>query len=139
MGGGDAEEGRARRRICFDDLDKEKPEHYQTDLKCGRGRWFKKCSLSYFPCKSFIAHFYLCMRCLVVSNNHYLCTVTRLFHRRNRILFYSNRKQCFQGWSCRSTPAQCGPAWEDSHIITLQWEIEGVCFYIFLKKYFTLW
>lgn len=51
---------------------------------------------------------YLCMRCLALSRNHQLCTVTRYFLRCDKILFYSSRWLCFQGWSCHSTLALYG-------------------------------
>lgn len=114
------EGGCRKRSIYFCEPNKEKSPNHQTDSGCGGGR----------GSACFIPHLYLCMRYLVVSSNLYLYTLTYLFPRYDKIQFYSNRRQCFQGWSCCSTSGQCRAALEDSHTISLGREIEGAHFYI---------
>lgn len=57
------------------------------------------------------------------STNPRLYTPSCCVLRCNKIPVYSNKRRCFQGWSCHSTPAQCEAVLQDPHMTPLGQEV----------------
>lgn len=66
---------------------------------------------------------YLGRRCLCWSTNPRLYTPSCCVLHRKKIPVYSNKRQCFQGWSCHSIPAQCEAVLQDPHMTPLGQEV----------------
>lgn len=66
---------------------------------------------------------YLGRRCSRWSTNPRLYTPSRCVLRHKKIPVYSNKRWCFQGWSCHSIHAQCEAVLQDPHMTPLGQEV----------------